>query len=342
MRVLVIGGSVFLGPHLVDALHAGGHDVTIFNRGQARATPPAGVEFIRGDRERDLGLLEGRAWDSVIDTCGFVPRIVRESVRLLASRVAQYVFVSSISAYADPLGGNFDESEPLATLPDPTVEAITGDTYGGLKALCEKEVARNRPDRAMIVRPGLIVGPLDPTDRFTYWPHRFALGGEAIVPAPATHGISFIDVRDLAAWIVHAVERSISGEYNAAGDVARTSMGDLVEACRAAAAANAARPEWVPAQFLLDRGVTPWGDLPLWLAEGQNGILRAKSAKADAASLRHRPISQTVADTLAWSRSAGMQRTLKAGLSAEREAQLLAQWHAAQALRAGAGSGGGA
>ena len=327
MKVLIIGGSTFVGPHIVDALRRRGHSVTLFNRGRSALLPPPGVEFIAGDRERDLGLLEGRQFDAVIDTCGFVPRIVRLSAEMAARCASHYTFISTISVYADPLGGTRGEDEPLATIADPSHEAVTNDSYGPLKALCEAEVKRAMDGRALVIRPGLIVGPLDPTDRFTYWPHRFALGGDVLVPGEQEHHTSFIDARDLAAFIATSVESGLTGTYNASGDPAAITMGGLVDACVSAAGSDA-NPVWVDASFLAAHNVTPWGELPVWLPAGDDSLMWASSAKAAAHGLAYRPMSETVRDTLEWSRGLGIDRPLKAGLTRDRESALLAQWAA--------------
>ena len=325
MDVLILGGSAFLGPHLVDSLRHRGHSVTLLNRGQRSPRPPAGVAQITGDRATDLARLHGRRFDAVVDTCGFVPRVVRLSLEALADATAHYTFVSSISAYADPLGGTRAEDEPLATIADPTVEEITAETYGALKALCEEETRRAMGERALIVRPGLIVGPLDPTDRFTYWPHRFALGGDVLVPGVPEQGTAIIDVRDLADWLVLAIERRTAGTFNASGDASALTMGAIIDAC-VRATGGGARPVWVDAQFLAEHDVAPWSELPIWLPPGSDSIEWASSAKAVAAGLTYRPIDETVRATLAWTREAGLDRPLKAGLSREREAQLLAAY----------------
>ena len=324
MDVLIIGGSKFLGPHLVDALLARGHSVTLFNRGRAQPSAPQGVARIAGDRERDLALVTGR-YDAVIDTCGYVPRIVELSVHALGPSVAHYTFVSSISVYADPLDGTRGEDEPLATIPDETVEEITAETYGPLKALCEAQVRRGMNGRSLVVRPGLIVGPLDPTDRFTYWPHRFALGGDVLVPGDRDHGLSIIDVRDLASFVVGSIEKGVTGTFNVSGDPATSTMGELVDAC-VDAAGTPARPVWVDEAFLAENDVQPWSDLPAWLPPGSDSLMWASSARAVGQGLTYHPIAQTVGATLEWTRRAGLDRTLKAGLTAQREAELLARF----------------
>lgn len=334
MNVLIIGGTKFVGPHLVDALLAKGHTVTLFNRAKTEYAAPAGVERIKGDRDGDLSELAGRRWDAVIDTCGFVPRVVRKSVGVLGAAARHYTFISTISVYKDPLGGNRDEDEPLATIDDETVEEITAESYGPLKALCESVVTAGFVGRSLIVRPGLIVGPHDPTDRFTYWPHRLALGGDVLVPGHPEHGISIVDVRDLARWIVTAVEHALSGIFNASGNPAATSMGDLIDACLAATG-RAARPIWVSEQFVADQAIGPWSELPVWLPESSDSLMHATSARADRVGLTHRPIAETVAATLEWTVRRGLDRPLLAGLSREREATLLAAWASNSAQKQG-------
>ncbi len=322
MRILILGGSKFLGPHLIDAALARSHRVTVFNRGRAPWTAPYGVEVVHGDRDGELSKLSYGRWDAVIDTSGYLPRVVRLSVEALRGVVDHYAFVSSISAYADPMGGAFDEAEPLAVLADPAVEAVTPEVYGGLKALCESEVTRGFADRALIVRPGLIVGPLDPTDRFTYWVNRFALGGDVLAPGKAGAFVSFIDVRDLARWIVVAVEARRSGAFNASGTYGVTTMGDVMDACMRASGSGTA--VWVSEAFLLANGVVPWSEMPLWIPEGEDTVVRASSAKAVAAGLTYRPLDETVQATLEWTKRCGLERELRAGISRARESELLA------------------
>jgi 2'-hydroxyisoflavone reductase len=326
VNVLVIGGSNFLGPHVIDALVGRGHRVTTFNRGRNPVRVPDAVERIVGDRAVDIDLLRGRRFDAVIDTCGYFPRVVDMSVSLLAPSIRSYVLVSSISVYADPLAPPRDESCALATIADPTIEEITNESYGALKALCERAVMKNMEGRAAIVRPGLIVGPLDPTDRFTYWPHRAALGGEMLVPGAPDHNVSFIDVRDLAEFIVNASERGLSGAYNASGDTASTTMGDLVESCLRVADASTIAT-WVDEEFVKANQVEPWSELPAWIPTGDDSLMWASSARAVKAGLRYRPLAETVRATLDYTRAKGLDRNLKAGLTREREAALLRRWH---------------
>jgi 2'-hydroxyisoflavone reductase len=325
LRILIIGGTKFLGPHVVEAARRRGHALTLFNRGRSSGAAIDGVTSVRGDRATDIDKVSGQRWDAVIDTCGFVPRVVRLSLDALRARTKRYAFISSISAYAEPLGGNFDERAPVATLADPTVEEVTNETYGALKALCEEEVRAVMGDGALIVRPGLICGPLDPTDRFTYWPHRFAQGGDVLVPGVPEKPISIIDVRDLAEWIVHATENALAGTFNASGEYGRATMGDVVSACLAASATQA-RPVWVAESFLLERNVAPWTELPLWIPGEEDTLLRASSARAVAGGLMRRDVGETVRATLAWTKERGPDRKLNAGLTREREAELLAEW----------------
>ncbi|MBV8082154.1 MAG: NAD-dependent epimerase/dehydratase family protein [Candidatus Eremiobacteraeota bacterium] len=328
MDLLIIGGTRFLGPHVVEAALARGDRVTLFNRGGSGATP-AGVEWIKGDRDGGLGALAGGRWDAAIDTCGMVPRIVRASVEAIGPDVGRYVFISTISVYPEDFGGSLTEDEPVIALADPSVEEVTPQTYGGLKALCETEVTSRLGDRALIVRPGLIVGPLDPTDRFTYWPNRFALGGEVLAPGTPDAYVSFIDVRDLARFLLDAVGAGASGVYNASGTYGVMTMSDVLGACSRAADGGA--PVWVSEAFLLANDVTPWTEMPLWVPQGEDVIIRASSARAVAAGLAYRPLDDTVRATLAWTRGLGIDRALRAGPTREREEALLRKWKLTEA-----------
>ncbi|HET9341876.1 MAG TPA: NAD-dependent epimerase/dehydratase family protein [Candidatus Eremiobacteraceae bacterium] len=326
MNVLIIGGSNFLGPHVIDALLRRDHRVTAFNRGRNPSQSRPGVEHVVGDRATDLERLRGRKFDAVVDTCGYFPRIVALSVEMLAPAIASYVFVSSISVYVDPIEPPRDEKSELATIADPTIEEITPESYGPLKALCEKAVIDGADGRALVVRPGLIVGPLDPTDRFTYWPHRAALGGEMLVPGEPGHNISFIDVRDLAEFIAGSVERGTSGVFNASGDTTKSTMGDLIESCLRLSDTRT-KATWVDEQFVKAEEIAPWSELPAWIPTGEDTLMWASSAKAVAAGLAYRPLDETVRATLEYTRAKGLDRALKSGLTRDREAELLARWH---------------
>jgi 2'-hydroxyisoflavone reductase len=289
--------------------------VTTFTRGQTNPGLWDAVEELHGDRDGDLSALEGREWDAVVDTSGYFPRIVRASAEHLAGSVGNYTFVSSISVYAD-LSVAVDESSPVGTLEDETVEEFGDDFqhYGPLKALCERAVQDVHGDRALIIRPGFIVGPHDPTDRFTYWPRRALRRGEMLAPGPAERPMQFVDARDLAAWMVQMVEERRTGVYNAANEGVPWSavLGD-------------AEVVWVPDAFLRENGVSE-EHLPLWTAEPDfAAILEADVSAAVAAGLTFRPVEETVRDTLEWHRSRG-EPELVTGMSAEHEAELLAAW----------------
>ncbi len=331
MRLLVLGGTSFLGPALVEAARARGHALTLFNRGRTNPGLFPDVERLAGDRDGRLEALAGRSWDVAVDTSGYVPRIVRASAELLSAAVERYLFVSTISVYAEPLAPGADESAPLASVPDPASEDVRAH-YGGLKALCEKAAEAALPGRVLVVRPGLIVGPRDPTDRFTYWPARVARGGEVLAPGDGSDPVQIADVRDLAAWMVAMAERRETGTFNAVGPASPLSMRELLLACRRAPGSDA-RLAWVPLAFLEKSGLRPWVDLPAWLpgAGEDAGFARVSAARAIARGLRFRPVEETARDTLAWWRSLPEERRARprAGLSPEREAETLAAWRAA-------------
>jgi len=341
MRLLVLGGTVFLGRHLVEAALARGHEVTIFNRGQHGPELFAGVERLRGDRDGGLGGLAGRTWDAALDTSGYVPRVVRASAELLAGAVATYAFVSSVSVYRDFAQVGMDETAPLATLADETEEEVTGETYGALKALCERAVQSSLAGRALIVRPGLIVGPHDPTGRFTYWPARIARGGEVLAPAPPEQVVQFIDARDLAEWMLGMVQRQASGVYHATGPAQPLTMGALLGACHAQAGGEA-RITWVDEEFLQAQHVGPWMELPLWIPaseESERGFQAVDCSRAIGAGLTFRPLETTIRATLRWDQArsadhgapesvASGPTRAQAGLDPAREEELLRAWHA--------------
>jgi len=320
---VIIGGTVFLGRHIVEAALVRGHEITLFNRGQHNPELFPGLEKLRGDRDGGLNALQGRTWDAAIDTCGYVPRIVAQSAGLLANAVDRYVFISSISAYADASEPGIDEEGPLAA-PEFASEEITGETYGPLKVACELEVQRAFPDRALIIRPGLIVGPNDPTDRFTYWPVRLHKGGRVLAPEPKDGPAQIIDVRDLAEWTIRLLEDGQSGTYNATGPADPITMAEMLELCRQAVGPESTL-EWLPADALLSADVEPWMELPLWLPEEETaGLLAVDISRALASGLTFRPIGETATDTLAWAKTRPAEHQWRAGLSEEREKELLA------------------
>ena len=329
MKLLVIGGTLFLGRHLVDAARAGGHDVTLANRGQTNADLFPDVARMVIDRDNDISALEAGEWDAVIDTCGYIPGHVRNVAELLADRVGHYTFVSSVSVYTDVSTPGVDEGSPVGVLDDPTVTEVTGETYGPLKVLCENVVRDVYRERALIVRPGLIVGPHDPSDRFTYWPRRFDLGGDAIVPDWRDMPVQLADARDLAEWMVRAADARASGTFNGTGPDAPWTLAEMVDACVRAAGDNAANPVWVDEAFLLEHEVAPWGELPVWLPSQSEhaGMLAVSVDRAVAAGLTFRPLDEVVRDTLEWDRTRRDQ-PLRGPLTAEKEADVLAKWRA--------------
>ena len=319
MRLLVLGGTKFLGRHAVDAALAGGHEVTIFTRGQTNPELFPAVEHLPGDRDGGLDSLRGREWDGLVDTSGYVPRIVRQSAELLHDQVERYVFVSSISVY-DDFSKPVTESTPVAELADAATEDVL-EHYGALKAACERVVEETYGDRSARVRAGLIVGPYDPTDRFTYWPRRIARGGAVLGPGNPDAPVQFVDARDLAAWLVKLALFGPGGTFNATGPARPLTFAALLERARAATGSDA-RLVWVDEQHVLDAGVQPWTELPLWLPGSDHaGMARADISKALAAGLTFRPVEETVADTLAWDRSVDGDRPT---LAYDREQEILA------------------
>jgi 2'-hydroxyisoflavone reductase len=319
MRILVLGGTQFLGRHVVDTALARGHQVTLFNRGRTRPELFPEVEKLRGDRDGDLAALTGRDFDAVVDTSGRVPRLVSETLAELGE-IGHYTFVSTISVYAD-LSTPPTERSPLAELKEPT--EVWEEAYGELKVLCENVVRERFPD-AFLPRPGLIVGPWDPTGRFTYWPTRLAAGGRVLAPLPRAADTQVIDARDLAEWILHAAEERLGGTYNAVGPV--TTREQVLETCRTVAGADA-ELVWVDPDFLNEQGVGEWMELPLWLYDPQyRGMLSVAPAPAFAAGLRTRPLDETVRATLDWAQSGQAPAEPPAGLDRAKEQAVLDAW----------------
>jgi 2'-hydroxyisoflavone reductase len=323
MHILILGGTRFLGRHLVEAALQAGHEVTLFNRGKTNPDLFPQVEALTGDRRESLAALRGHRWDACIDTCGYIPREVRMSAEALHDSVAHYTFISTISVYSDAITAGADESGPLITLADPTVEEVTGETYGGLKVLCEQAAESTLPGRVLQVRSGLIVGPHDPTDRFTYWVARAAEGGPMLAPGDPAQTLQFIDGRDQAAWIIRMTEARQAGIYNVSGPAYPLTLRETLDTCAQVAGAGAALT-WVDQAFLLEQGVAPWAELPLWIPAGENASLNLNLGKAQAAGLTCRPLTETVRDTLAWHQT--RTDSFKRAFPAEREATVLAAW----------------
>lgn len=328
MRLLILGGTVFLGRHLVEIALARGHTLTLFNRGQHNPDMFPEAEKLRGDRDGGLDALKDRTWDAVIDTCGYVPRLVRASAEALAGAVEHYTFISSLSVYADTSKPGLDENAPVGKLADEAVEQITGEAYGPLKALCEQAAEQTLPGRVMNVRAGLIVGPHDPTDRFTYWPARVARGGDVLAPGQPESPVQFVDVRDLAAWIVRMAEARVTGVFNATGPDYVLPMRQLLETCQNVSGAPS-KIIWVDEKFILGQNVKPWMDMPLWIPQSDEsaaGFSNFNCHKAIAAGLTFRPLADTVQATLAWANTRPADHPWRAGLTPEREAHVLKAW----------------
>ena len=329
MKLLIIGGTRFLGRALVEAGLAAGHELTLFNRGQSNPGLFSAVEELHGDRDGGLAVLAGRQWDAVIDTCGYVPRLVRASAEFLQESVRQYTFVSSISVYADFATVGMDEDAPVGTIEDETIEEITGESYGPLKALCEQAVdAAMGEEHALHIRAGLIVGPHDLSDRFTYWPYRVAQGGNVLAPGNPDAPVQIVDVRDLAEWIIRAVENGLSGPYNATGPEQTLTMSQVLHTCEAVSNSEASFI-WVSDAFLQENEVGAYVEMPLWLPAGPEyaGFATVNCQKAINAGLTFRPLAETVQDTLAWLGTRPSNYQWRGGLKPEREAKILHQWN---------------
>lgn len=328
MKILILGGKKFLGIALVEAMLKAGHTPVLFNRGRTNPDLFPKVTTLIGDRDGGLDALKRRKWDAVIDTSGFVPRIVNQSAQMLSGKCGMYVFISSVSVYEDYRTPDISEIYPLALLDNPTTEDYTGDAYGPLKALCEYEIQKAFDGKVLVIRPGLIVGPNDPSDRFTYWPWRVSLGGQVLAPAPPSANLQFIDVRDLAEFIINRIEANSEGVYNVTGPRKPATFGSLLVACREASLSDASFV-WVDESFLLREGLAPWKDLPLWVPTTDPafaGFYNINTNKALKAGLSFRPLSQTVSDTLDWLKTRPGTPKLKAGIDIAAETELLIKY----------------
>lgn len=340
MKILILGGTVFLGRHLVDAALARGHEVTLFNRGRRAPELFPNVERLQGDRKGNLEALRGRSWDAVIDTCGYVPADVQKSAQLLADKVEHYTFISSQSVYADFEKMGIDESHTLKTLNDeqvreaerivpagPTVAINYGKMYGGLKALCERAADEAMQGRALNIRAGLIVGPHDYADRFTYWVRRVAQGGEVLAPGKPDSPVQIIDARDLSEWILKMAESRRTGTFNATGPDYRLKMEAMLETCKRVTGSDA-NFVWVDSAFLKDAGAGEWQEVPLWFADENilANFMSVDISRALEAGLAFRPLAETVRDTHFWDVARSKDTELKAGLRPEREREILRAW----------------
>ena len=346
LKILFLGGTGFLGPHTVNYALARGHEVTLFNRGNRNELMFPDLEELVGNRDPKIddgltpiadAIAAGREWDAVIDTSGYVPRIVSASAELLKDAADQYIFISSISVYADASPSGITEIAAVATMDDETVEEI-GPNYGALKALCEQAAERAFPSRTTNIRPGLIVGPKDPTNRFSYWPARIARGGKVLAP-PADDPVQVIDVRDLAEFIVLCAERPTFGVFNLVGPAEQMTVGEMVAACKEATGSDATFV-FADAAFLTEHDVQAWREMPVWTEPGSDygGFGSVSNAKAIAAGLKFRPVVDTCRDTVAWwngiaeEHKVAMFEPERTGhMTPAREAELIALWEAAQA-----------
>ena len=325
MRILVIGGTRFVGRHIVEAAVDRGHDVTLFNRGVTNPSLFGELEQVHGDRRAGgLTALGDRSVDVIVDPSAYFPADVEAAAGVAADR---YVLISSGSVYRDPVAPGSDEDAPTHELAGPVPDTVSGEVYGALKVLCERAAAARFPGRALVIRPGLVVGPHDDTERFAYWPRRVARGGRVLAGEPG-QPVQFIDARDLGAWVIAAVEASTIGVFNAVGPAEPCTMAQLLATC-AAVTRSDADPVWVGDRFLLEHGVEPWVDLPLWLPADVAGFLAVDAARARAAGLRIRPVAETVADVLAWD-AARDPAERRDAMSADREGDLLAQYDRAR------------
>src|SRR5438132_2658380 len=335
LRILILGGTGFTGPFQVKYALSRGHKVTVFNRGKTHPGElPKEVEQLIGDRNGQLEALKGKQWDVCIDNPTTLPAWVRDAAQILKGNVGRYVFISTISVYADTSTG-VDENASLAKYEgsDPykeTLEAMKASgykTYGPLKALSEQETQKWFPEKSLVIRPGLIVGPRDETDRFTYWPVRIDRGGEVLAPGNPSDPVQFIDARDLAEWTIRMAENRATGIYNATGPAKPLEIGQMLNEIKDALHSSATFT-WLPSDFLQQQKVEAWSDMPVWAGD-ELGLSRANISRALAKGLTFRPLAETARDTLTWFRSQphDRQSKLRAGLTPEREAEVLAAWH---------------
>jgi 2'-hydroxyisoflavone reductase len=335
MELLILGGTRFLGRYLVESAQKRDHSVTLFNRGQGNPDLFPDVETLIGDRNGNLEALKHRSWDTVIDTCGFVPRAVKQSAELLSDSVGHYTFISSGSVYTELSRTGIDEDHSVATLSNEQAEEITkgsagpfyNEHYGALKYLCEQTLEELMPNRAAMIRSGLIVGPHDYTDRFTYWVSKASKGGEVLAPGNPDRQIQFIDVRDLSSWLIRMAEDKVTGVYNATGPDYSLTMGHFLEECKTACGSDADFT-WVSEEFLHENQVAFWSEMPIWIPNSLNesGFLAVSVRKAINEGLTFRPLAETVKYTLEWEslRSPDVER--KAGMKPQRESGLLNLW----------------
>jgi 2'-hydroxyisoflavone reductase len=329
MRILVLGGTRFVGRAFVEKALAAGHEVTLFNRGRTSPELFPDVEAVRGDRERDLGKLAGRTWDAVFDPSCYLPRLARAAAEALRGATPHYTFVSSLSAYSDVTTTGQDETGAVATIADPTVEEVTDETYGALKVLAEREVQRVFGERALILRPGFICGPYDSIDRMPYWLRRVERGGEILAPERPDFPVQLIDARDIAWFALELAGRGEGGLFNLCAPQEPYGLGDLLEAAGRVVGRPYPDVTWASADFLLERGLDEWEVFPWWVPPHEIAFSRFDASRGLAAGLEIRPIEDSFRDCWEWDRTrASVPLRESEGLSPEREAELLADWRA--------------
>lgn len=328
MKILVIGGGIFLGRAVVGAALTAGHQVTVFNRGQASANNGFPVTWIRGDRDGDLVALQGGRWDVVVDTCGYFPRQIRRLLHAVGGTTGCYVFISTVAAYRNLGKAGIIENDALAEPAGDEVSTVTPTTYGPLKSGCEAAAIEQTEMKTLIVRPGVIAGPYDPTDRFSYWVGRMAAGGEVLAPGDPGAPLQIIDVRDLAEWLVRMIEAGSSGVYNTVGPVESLTFGGLLDICAREFKAGA-NLRWLSDDWLAKRFLADWSKLPLYMPKSNTataGLFQIDGSKAFSSGLSHRPLRDTIADTHAWLESRAQSIGLKVGLTRSVEREFLAAW----------------
>jgi 2'-hydroxyisoflavone reductase len=326
----MIGGTRFVGRHIAAAAIDRGHEVTLFHRGKTGTDLFGEATHLLGDRDRDgdLAALGSGTWDATIDVCAYVPRQVDTLAAALGGRGGRYVFISSLSVYANPQPRLFDEDAPLIELPDPTVEEVTDATYGGLKVLCERAASDRFGDGTLLIRPTYVIGPFDHSGRFTWWVRRIARGGEVLAPEPADAPIQVIDARDMATWVVELVEKGASGSFNAISPPPPFGFADLLREIVAVAGPPGTTLTWVGRSFLLEAGEDDLS-LPMWPGGDPAGMFDAADTRRSYGSgLAPRPLGRTIRETLEHDRAEPTQIRAEVGIPAEREADLLARWHA--------------
>jgi len=324
MKILILGGTIFLGKHLVNSAQKKGHEVTLFNRGKHNPDWFPNVEKLKGDRDGDFESLKGRTFDAVIDTSGYVPRIVKLSAEFMKNKTDNYTFISSISVYKDFSEMGMNENSAAGTIEDETTEEITGESYGPLKYLCEKTVEEIYKERALNIRPGLIVGEDDPSDRFGYWIYRINKGGKVLAPGPKEKNVQFIDVKDLADWTIKMVEEKNIGTYSATGPDYNLTFEKLIDDCKKVSGSNA-EIVWIDQRFLMNENAGAYVELPLWLPDEMDGGNNCDVSKAIGKGLTFRLLEETLKDSMEFINSK-KDYTLKAGLKTERETELIKKW----------------